>query len=184
MKPRPGSVGVIVHNVLGQEVQNLNDDDMTGDKEDQVDKEATLNTAQERADQSRALQKYKYLDAAVSRTATVNRMIEFFENLQVQFPRGSPGLYDIMNSVQTHLEVYETQTPVAVFDDVDFSRDSDAEDDVQIMTVPESIHIPVPLKRWIPPEIVRRQTCFVFFLNKMITVHAVLFGRYNNIRVT
>ena len=57
------------------------DDAATDSPDDQVDKEATLNTAQEKADQHRKEKRHKYLDAAISRTCMVSHMINYFESI-------------------------------------------------------------------------------------------------------
>ena len=114
------------------------DDSLPDNFADLVDKEATMNTDQMHADIYRITHPHKYLDAAVSRNTMVAEMVTYFESIHTAAPTGATTLKQTMLLVQTHLNSYDVpNTPVESFDNADFGRDSD--DDVQSVTVPESV---------------------------------------------
>ena len=114
------------------------DDQPTDSPADRVDTEATLNTAQAEADQHRHDHPNKYLDAAVSRNCVVRNMVTYFNSITSATPKSLTTLKQTMTLVRTHLASVDIpDNPVDGSDNVDYDRDSD--DDVQSVTVPESV---------------------------------------------
>jgi len=130
---------------------------------DDVDREATLNTEQAEADQHRRDAPNSHLRQSVLRNIMVKGMIKFFNELSYMAPRGLATLGQTMTFVRTHLETADVpDNPVDSFDNVDYDRDSD--DEVQSVTVPESV-----LEAFTDAELLEYEKMYNKLVDRLVT---------------